>query len=237
MKPARSFARASKDMSRPPVVFIIGRTSSGKTPIAQKGFASAGFHHISASQYFSGAFPDQKLALARRHVSADHPTMLKFQEEMADFCKSELAKDPDCNLRHLEKSIRAAGKSCVIEGIRNPYEFLNLYNPATDFVIFLDHAGGVIQPTIFDARGVPLIRETLLWMLDAGVAPKDSVVEFSYGENWLNGRYLAANTPFLNKTFLKNDTRQAIDALIDLAPKMALRRLKPGGTEKCPSPA
>ena len=130
-------------------IFIIGYSNSGKSTFA-KQFKK--FKHISASSWTSRFGFDKTDPSYRRNVTEASTKALK--------------ENPDECIDHIKEAIKTA-ENVVIEGIRNPRDFFNLFNPTCDVVMFLKPEGIGISNQ-FD-MGVNLIQDSVAWMANCGI--------------------------------------------------------------------
>ncbi len=135
-------------------IFIIGISGTGKTPVATKIAAALNLTHIGASEYFRANFKKQN--------SEDRNS---FITEITDYSLSELQKDLFVNAKYLKE--KTNGLDCVIEGIRSPIDFQELYDPSNDTVIFLDYNNYEdeykIKKTNFEI-GINVIKDYIKWL-------------------------------------------------------------------------
>ncbi|MBI5513089.1 MAG: hypothetical protein HY909_04930 [Deltaproteobacteria bacterium] len=137
-------------------VFVLGPSRSGKTPFA-RGLAEAlGVPWHGASAWVRARFP-----------GGDFPTREAFVEAITRFALEELKRDPSVSIRHL-RGTADLGRPCVLEGLRNPYDFVHAFDPRTDRVVFLRHTGSDLRPTAFE-EGLGVIRAYVSWLEAVGM--------------------------------------------------------------------
>jgi hypothetical protein len=140
-------------------VFVFGNTKSGKTNAAKKLALALGYGHAGAS------------AWARRGFAAQGPSPeapAEFVRGITAYSIARLRENPDACLDDLKASHDLAAKGLVIEGMRNPRDFISLFDPRTDAAIELKNALAPSPATPFE-RGVDVIRAYLSWLKDAGL--------------------------------------------------------------------
>jgi len=142
-------------------IFVLGRSHTGKSPFARRVAEALGIRHVGASAWVRERFPEPRPA-------DDAPTAerARFVEAITAFATQELRRDPGVSIASLRARV-ADGEPCVIEGMRNPYDFVHAFDPRTDHAVFLDHAQGA-PPTAFE-RGLDVIRAYLDWLRAAGL--------------------------------------------------------------------
>jgi hypothetical protein len=186
-------------------VFILGPSGTGKTPMATHLATALGVPHVRASAWVRARFPRPASALSG--VAADAARQA-FVDAITAFATAELRRDPWACLDHLASTRDVEGPA-VIEGVRNPFDFVHLYDPRVDRVIWLTHTATALAPTTFE-RGLDVIDAYLTWLADAGLRDPDAGV--------LRYRFAA-----LRRTDPGAITGETLDDAID----DAIRRLRP----------
>jgi hypothetical protein len=145
-------------------VFILGSSGVGKTPFATQVSQRLSLPHVRASEWVRRLFADPGGLTREEHIA----TMTRFSTEA-------LARDPDACLRYLRANPQTSG-ACVIEGVRNPRDFIGLFDPRADVAIFLKKRGHTIAETDFE-RGLSVIDAYLAWSIQNGLSPASARVE------------------------------------------------------------
>ncbi len=135
-------------------VFIIGATKSGKTTLAEKLSKKYDFKHIKASALIRDIFTKNE---------SDFKSKQEFTEAITKFSIDVNRKDPYIISRYLRTS-NNLDQNCIIEGIRNPNDFFELFDIANDKVILLKHENNDLKETEFE-KGIEVIKDYLLWNL------------------------------------------------------------------------
>ena len=135
-------------------VFIIGATKSGKTTLAEKLSKKYNFKHIKASALIRDIFTKNE---------SDFKSKQEFTEAITKFSLDVNRKDPYIISRYLRTS-NNLDQNCIIEGIRNPNDFFELFDIANDKVILLKHENNDLKETEFE-KGIEVIKDYLLWNL------------------------------------------------------------------------
>ena len=135
-------------------IFIIGATKSGKTTLAEKLSKKYNFKHIKASALIRDIFPKNE---------SDFKSKQEFTEAITKFSLDINRKDPYIVSRYLRTS-NNLDQNCIIEGIRNPNDFFELFDIANDKVILLKHENSDLKETEFE-KGIEIIKDYLLWNL------------------------------------------------------------------------
>ena len=108
--------------------FVLGASHTGKTPFAQRLADHLGIPRVGAS------------ALVRARFPAGSPV-----EEMTAFATATLRADPMHSADALRAAIAHAGAHCVVEGVRNPTDFIATFDPRCDRVVILARAASPVR--------------------------------------------------------------------------------------------
>ena len=160
-------------------VFVLGRTGAGKTPFARRAAEVLGVRHVGASAWVRERFPGAPPA-----ADAGAAARARFVEAITAFAVAELRRDPAISVASLRDRVGPA-EPCVIEGMRNPFDFVASFDPRTDVAVFLDHAAAA-PPTAFE-RGLDVIRAYVDWLVAATLAPSSSVFTYAFAEHGVAG--------------------------------------------------
>ena len=93
-------------------------------------------------------------------------------------------------------------KDCVIEGIRNPNDFMAFFNPKTDYVLELYYVYTDIIPSKIES-GISVIRDIIQWNIAQGIMDKKQYYEFNFEYFWDKER-VSSCIPSL-EGFMKNE--------------------------------
>src|SRR5262249_62350893 len=124
---------------------VLGTSHTGKTPFARRIGEALGLARVGASAWVrarypqlpEGASPDERAA----QVAA-----------MTAFATDALRADPEISASSLRGAIAPAGGRCVVEGVRNPFDFADTFDPRADVVVKLRYTAAA-PPTAFE-RGL-----------------------------------------------------------------------------------
>lgn len=142
-------------------VFVIGASGAGKTPMATHLAARCGLAHVRASAWARAGFPGMAPS-----PSASREERAAFVEAITAWSTAELARDPWVSIDHLAVTADLTAP-CVVEGVRNPLDFVHLFDPRCDVVIWLT-AAAAPAPTAFEG-GLAVIDAYLAWQVEAGL--------------------------------------------------------------------
>jgi hypothetical protein len=147
-------------------VFVVGRSRTGKTPMAAHVAKAAGLAHVRASAWARATY-DATLDPSVLSTPPTNETRATYIANITAFATSELRNNPWVSVEHLAS--HDLNVPSVIEGIRNPLDFVHAYDPRCDVVIWLE--GQQIAPTSFE-RGLEVIEHYLSYMADAGLSDR-----------------------------------------------------------------
>ncbi|TSC82432.1 MAG: hypothetical protein G01um101419_588 [Parcubacteria group bacterium Gr01-1014_19] len=138
-------------------IFVIGMSNSGKTTLAKKIAELYGLECLSASEWVRTASPE----------FADGPKSDDQVAAMTEFTIATLKKNPKITVDFLNDKYDLT-KSYVIEGVRNPGDFIRLFNPVTDYVVFITNNNNALKATLFE-EGIGVIRKYLDYLSSNGL--------------------------------------------------------------------
>jgi hypothetical protein len=139
-------------------IFVVGGSGVGKSPMARHLAEALGLPCLGASGWVRRRFPHDPDSFADRAA---------FVAAITGFAIDTLARDPRASIDDL------AGRAdldapCVIEGVRNPFDFVHLFDPRADAVVTLAHATPPVAITAFE-RGLEVIAGYLDWLAATGL--------------------------------------------------------------------
>lgn len=137
-------------------IFILGRSGSGKTPFARKISQALDFQYIPASEWVKDLF-DRTIEDRNRYI-----------ETMTCFSLQALRQRPTRCIEFIKSRYDLCTPS-VIDGIRNPHDFINLYDPTVDLVVFLECLANHTHETVFEKEGLKVIRQYLEFLNKTGI--------------------------------------------------------------------
>lgn len=158
-------------------IFVLGRSHTGKSPFARRVAEALGIAHVGASAWVRERFPEPRPAEDASAADRAH-----FVDAITAFAITELRRDPNVSVAALRTRV-GAGEHCVIEGMRNPYDFTCTFDPRTDHAVFLEYTQAQ-PPTAFE-RGLDVIAQYLSWLEGTGLLDAGRVHTYrfsAYGE-------------------------------------------------------
>lgn len=154
-------------------VFVIGQSGSGKTPFAEMIAPRLGVPFYSASEWLKPITQGKAFLTKQEHI--DGLTAISIKE---------LQKNPNACLDYLRAN-HDLTQPCVIEGVRNPRDFIHLVDLNKDLLVFLNRKPNPYRPSTFD-RGVVVISDYVHWVVANGLMDKERRVNFMYEMEDLN---------------------------------------------------
>lgn len=137
-------------------IFIVGYSQCGKTTFATQ---FRNFKHVSAGGWTIRFGFDKTDSAYRKKVTEASTAALK--------------ENPDECINYIQEAFKTPG-NYVVEGMRNPRDFLKVFNPTIDVVIFLKPQDVNISNQ-FD-MGVDIIQNCVAWMTNCGMISKAQVM-------------------------------------------------------------
>lgn len=151
-------------------IFVLGRSRTGKSPFAAHIAKQVNATHIMASEWVRSEFVPASADLDRS----------EFIAAITAFSLKRLASDPGACVKFITAKYDLT-KLCVIEGIRSLHDFVRLFDATADQVVFLEHDGNELQPTLFE-RGLVHIDQHVRLQVELGLLPADRVVRYCFPE-------------------------------------------------------
>src|SRR5262249_55896973 len=150
-------------------LFVLGRSRTGKTPFAAQVALALGCPHVMASEWVRKRFPP-----------ANFPDRQALVDALTRFAVEELKRDPKACVEYIRRH-HDLGRFNVIEGVRNPHDFVHLFDPRQDTALFLEHTANDLRPTAFEG-GLAVIRSYLDYLREAGMLVGPRLFVYRYPE-------------------------------------------------------
>lgn len=148
-------------------VFVIGSSGSGKSTLAKKLVERYGFNHVKPSAGLRASNPQR-----------DDETTRDYVQRITDVAIAKLQADPNYFIDYMRG--QAANNANIYDGVRNPRDFVALFNPAEDLVVHVT-SDDARDLTTFEHSGIAAIVCVANWMHDhMGAKP---VVMLARGED------------------------------------------------------
>jgi adenylate kinase family enzyme len=148
-------------------IFVLGTSGAGKTPFAEAIAKASGLTHVKASGWVREKFPREKYASREEHISM-----------MTCYSTVVLANNPMACVEYIRSSYDLS-EECVIEGIRNPFDFAHLFDPKYDEVVFLKYARNNLPLTVFE-EGLEVIGHYLRYLMRANIMNRWRYHEYTF---------------------------------------------------------
>lgn len=160
-------------------IFLIAKTKDGKTTVSNFLVEELGVTTISASKWvvpaFLAEFPYEK-----------NPEV--YSHKISKFSIDRLKKDPDSCIDVIKNDPSVKAGNCLIEGIRNPRDFLALFDARKDFVIRFEVETNIGNYSKFEQFGIQAIDGILDWYIACELIKPNQIIRFrlSDRENGVN---------------------------------------------------
>jgi len=148
-----------------PNIFIIGPSQSGKTTLAKELASDLGFIQYSASNAIKEL----------RNLHKLFKNKIENREEITKISLETLQSDDKAISRKIHETIADGG--FVIDGIRNPTDFVCNFNSSKDFVVLLDGR----SEDYFEMSGIQTIEKYLGFLITNEIFKGEI-----YGKNNIN---------------------------------------------------
>jgi hypothetical protein len=146
-------------------IFVIGQSGTGKSPIANRISEAKELQLIKASEYFIESF---------KGYSEDRNEFIRL---ISQFSAEKLSEDPYVNINYIKEKIY--NKPFVIEGIRNPIDFTNLFKFGKDKVIFLNYIDNKLSKSNFES-GLDIILSIINWSKNIGIMSNEDFIQIDF---------------------------------------------------------
>jgi hypothetical protein len=150
-------------------IFVLGRSRTGKTPFARGAAKFLGARPISASEWVRSRFP-----------SDGYTDRAAFIQAITKFSQQQLKENPLACVEYI-RSRYDLNDFSVVEGIRNPHDFIHLFDPRRDLAVFLEHDGNQLPETELE-KGIPIIRDYLSYLTTNGLLEASHVMSYRFKE-------------------------------------------------------
>lgn len=135
-------------------LLILGPSQSGKTTLAKQIAQTYGFAHISASEWIKQRWPTSP---------EDFPHRQAYIQAVTDYSLTALRQSPHACIDYIRDRLPNSG-STVIDGIRNPHDFIHLFDWQSDRCLSLIYQHCPIPSNSFE-QGLIVIETYLNWLL------------------------------------------------------------------------
>lgn len=142
-------------------IFVIGKTHSGKTPVAERLSKIMKYKLIYAGEW------------VKIHFLKKCDSLEEYIDKTSKYTVEKLREDFTFSLHYIRKKINNSD-SYIIDGERNPYDFINLFDPSIDIVICISCRTGSKFKLRYE-YGINVISIYLKWLLK-----NDFIKDFQY---------------------------------------------------------
>lgn len=149
-------------------IFLMGLPGSGRTTVA-KSFDSTTYKVIDAFTWYQKAFDIDSLN----------------EEQAADLISNQLKINPLLFINKIKDDIALFNQvdkvnNFVIDGIKSPRDFIDLFDYNKDYVVFLNRIDNNFQYKDHDTIAISVMRDYCYWLSSADLLPKDRWLEFNF---------------------------------------------------------
>lgn len=149
-------------------IFVLGSSQTGKSTITRYLCEKFNMTHIQSSTMIRNTFPFKE---------EDYNNKQEFINAITKYSIELNIKKPNIVSDYIKKNYDL--NNVIIEGIRNPNNFHQLFDITKDKVIYLDYLNNTIEKTNFE-KGLEVIINYLEWNLSLNILDKDKVSFIKY---------------------------------------------------------
>lgn len=156
-------------------IFVLGSVGSCKTPFSKMIGERLGINQvISVSNWLNTLHNDSKLLNKQE----------RFQV-LTDLTIHELRKDKDSCVNYIKQNF-SLSEPCIIEGLVNPNDFIQLFEPTKDIAIFLTREDNPYTTNFYE-KGIILISHFVDWIAQTSLLDLEKRLNFMFkSENILD---------------------------------------------------
>lgn len=148
-------------------IFIIGQSGSAKTPFADAISRALNVKFVSASDWLKPITGDAKFKTKQEHIDGLTAVTLRELHKNFDACTDYITATNDLSA------------PLIIEGMRNPRDFVKMFDFRHDMVIFLNREDNPYRATQFE-RGIMVIDGYITWAVTNGLLDTERRVNFMF---------------------------------------------------------
>lgn len=152
-------------------VFVVGKSKTGKTTFSKKLAELLGMNHLQGSEWVKEKAKEENILFSEEN----------YREEITNFALKNLRENQNICVNFIKNKYNIENKGFLIEGLRSPYDFMNLVDFNKDYVFFLTlpDRDKLKENSVFD-YGVEIIEETVKYygFPSVNLFSKDRVYRF-----------------------------------------------------------
>ncbi len=149
-------------------ILLIGYSNAGKTTLATFLAQRLGMTHVPGSEWVRKRFPGPE--------PEDRQERAKV---LSAFSIEELKREPYAAVAYIESKYDIGRGGYIIEGFRSLGDFIHLFDPRQDVVIFLTYDENPVRATAFEA-GIPHIEQHLQLQIGLGLMQAEQHIHASF---------------------------------------------------------
>ncbi len=158
-------------------LFIMGSSACGKSPLAELIKNQTGLPVIGASEWVRKEFIFSESTVSdEKTQETKQETKQNAINEITKYSQERLQENKDVCINYI-RSHYDLSKDCIIEGIRNPYDFTHLFSPESDYALFLKYKKEKYTPTLFE-KGISVIDTYVDWLVQNTFLDKARVLRY-----------------------------------------------------------
>lgn len=156
-------------------VFIIGMPQSGRTTVAKALCQADNFRYIDAFSWLRSSFRERK----------DDEKIETYMDEFHSWFTNRLKINPQLIVENVKESMDAYPSDdklvYVIDGLRSPKDFMQLFDYNKDIVVFLNRVDkNEADYKDYENIGVCVTKDYCFWLSSANLLPRERWFEYNF---------------------------------------------------------
>lgn len=156
-------------------VFIIGMPQSGRTTVAKALCQADNFRYIDAFSWLRSSFRERK----------DDEKLETYEDEFHSWFTNRLKINPQLIVENVKESMDAYPSDdkliYVIDGLRSPKDFMQLFDYNKDIVVFLNRVDkNDADYKDYENIGVCVTKDYCFWLSSANLLPRERWFEYNF---------------------------------------------------------
>lgn len=152
-------------------IFVLGLPKSGRTTLANEIVKTEKFQYIDSSAWIKSSFRKKQ----------DGENSEQYEEAYYQFFINKIKLDSEISYSNTQNVIKLCEDvQFVIDNLVGPKDFIQLFNPNKDLVVFLNRLDYDAEYKDYQSIGISVMRDYCFWLASAGMLPKNHWIEYNF---------------------------------------------------------